>query len=1002
MKNVLNKILNEKGLNLIEVLVVMVSFGLASTAIFTTINSMNSKKDTVERAEDIVFLNTLLSQNVKKVFTETKGTGSLRTQGICSLVTPTNLDGVVSNINIDLPKVTSNIFSSVRWEKYIEGFNEEENLTKCKDLNKTDGYKRCFSVDYSKVNFTDISKSVMESLSPYFMVIVRPVVMNPVAEQTYSFIDISKAQSLDAKSVGFQYEIKTNYVSRKASQDSDLSRRTRSIRGFVWSGDVSECDYITSTKDKKIVALAGTGFGDKDNSYIYGASGFSRDLKTSDVKAPVDFYEINSQVQAGEVRVDSDSGNNFITSNVTKSVFSSCNERKFVCPQKNDDNNRVYQYMDHKVNAVYNSPNDVSQTAAALSISPTLSFVNNTTREKLDMESNNFYVEFYANNILFKPITKNSEKTNSEKSNGEFFNPRYYQAPFVNFNASEFLSDPDAWKKIEIPYASNGIPKGKRVEFMMRNSKQLNFVVVDKSSNDSKKYSSNACRQICTADTNYNTADQNRYITSIEYRINRYDIPDGVERTRVRDGSPVACTSCYMKSCDRVGLATFGPMNQMPTEPLDSGTPECVIHETQVVNAHVETPSLGASNANKCVSIRMNSGDNSGFSYKAEDCSAKKEYVCFNFGKHLVAKNPTKSGELAISGTHAEGSKVCFNTAKEIIDLESIRENFLQQNFDLSEGGNKNAIDFLALATGSDIIFNNLAKRGSYFAPIGTNQEVAMRKFAEKVGTKNDLKRRSFWVGLKTDNLGFVYAPAPEMLDTSSDTWALHFDGNGQLVPKNITVELPTRSDSASKAAVLYNHLRYKGVTFVNDENPSIDDKELSFLCRSTTYPYAVFLSKEKSKKFEDGYSKCKDESGVFYPPTTTGGWEKAYQLVNASGEYRPFPNSKNFLPAWVALNNDLTPRLNSDWEKIFSGTLTSKVNSDGEFIDDAETASLDLCINKDKGEVVIQSTCSGNNKSIAKADLAKLIDRNNRILKLSLIVSFENTGSGNVKVHNE
>lgn len=981
MKNVSSFISNQKGLSIMEIMVLIVSLGIAASAVVNSLQSGSVQQDITNKKEDIAVIGQSLSSSVSSVFLDTLNTTSnKKTQGICSLLRAETSESSIASIYMYLSKYEDNIFTEQRWLKYLKSLKVAASESKCNAFLKGDGYQRCYEIDYNNLADLGVTLTELKALDPVIGVNVKAIYTNPLEDVPFSILTPDDEKKYDAKSIGFRYEIFTEYNRKKAKNNAPASRNVKSYSGLVWTGSVGTCDY-----GDKVLAVSSDGFGNSNNSIVFNNGGFDQASVSRSQDPPLDVTKVLTQVQRGKL-VDDQSNPVFLTSDDTSLVFSSCNEVKFTCPQKESlDSEREYAALEMELKANYRTPNIISDSANEMSISPNFDFKHEVTGDSLWSENNNYYVTYNVAGRHYKRIEFVSEKTNQEMSDSEFADGRFYRAIFAK------------------------VPKIKlaRTELKFSGEKTIKLMVSDAFKNE--KNGNKACRQICTAGNGYNSTDQMRYNAEFSYKVNFTNIDEDTPTDFKPISSPVSCTACYMKSCDRYGLKTFGAMTQMPTEPLDAGVPECIVHEDNVVDSFLEAPAMGASNSGKCVALKMKNGDNAGFDYYAEDCSSEKRVLCFNYGRHYLAQLPSAGGFEKKKVAYSNASELCFKTSHESIDWDGLESLFIQQGFigeSDGNGGNTTPINPNPLATeflgqstsGNSISIYNLSRQGSFFAPIGLNQEKRMREFAElpNYGEKSELQSSSFWVGLKTDNLGYVYSPAPQIHASASDQWALHWNGSNNLVPKKITTAIQVKSGDAS---VLMNHIKYRGIASAKVEKPMNEDSDngnaivkLRFLCRRDAYPHRVFITDARSEKFSDGHTKCKNEGGVFLPPTTTGGWEEAYQLVAPSAVKAAFPDydvSADFKhdPAWVALGSDGKIKLLDDYKDILSEDATDFVDKDGVFITNGNDNSADhLCFIASTGEFAVKdSACSGS-FDYYPGNIKDVMSSDNYVLKVSLI----------------
>jgi hypothetical protein len=540
--------------------------------------------------------------------------------------------------------------------------------------------------------------------------------------------------------------------------------------------------------------------------------------------------------------------------------------------------------------------------------------------------------------------------------------------------------------------------------------------------------SNNVCRKVCVSSTQFNTAANHNYNSIFSYKV-KVSNPSPSQVTEFElNGGPVACTACYMKNCDQFGLGTFGPMEDQPTEALDSGVPACVQHESHANNFYeIPSPDLGQG-GNKCISARLKTDDLTGFSLTAESCDNSKPVLCFAFGKHLIAKNIVSlTSSSIITSKFDDANDVCFGLGK-----ESIKK--LPFWTLLSQQGNLGAdeMELLGISSPQTVIPKNARMdvvnyitQGSFFAPVGENQEKMLRAFAGRAnGDKQQLIDSNFWIGLKTDNLGYVYSPAPQLSALSLSQavkWGIHYNGNGTMVVKklsnslNITNSAPSPSLSGAKIGLLYHHERFKGVKFEHSLKP-YGEKKLRALCRKRNYPHEVFVSDSKTDSFLEAENVCKNEGGMFLPPLTTAGWEVAYQKVNSDDSKHPFPVADDFDPAWVnVIQKGNSESIHLSLLDTTISNISKFMNNQGQFVQEdapaeGETKSPQekgphewACFNKDKGEIRIKQSCDSGSRKLTQDEITKASSPENIYLRFMLKAALaNNSGSGLVKLYGE
>lgn len=1152
---------SESGFGMLQALMMTAAVGGAIYTVVMISTQSKKSRESVQKMSDVSDLNVNLISNVKNIFVDTAGKDNMRTSGICEFVRTDTRDSSLANVYMILPNINEPLFLDDRWEKFFEGFAIVENEKCNKVIYESAGlevpsnvYRRCFKVDLtSNVFGVGLSKSLSQKYDPYIEVKIQPVFTNPLESNPFiAFVpnqsgelktveqeSDGKAIKYDAKSIGFQYVITSNYITTsKKSIDPESGevqfqhrRKSRSLEGFTWSGEAGLCDIPDTRGNTKQIALTATGPGSTTNDIILNYAGFTEDSKATNGQDPLEVIMQSNEVQSGKLVGN---GGNVITSDTESLVYASCNERTFRCRQLDEnDNKREYDSITLPMTINYIRPNKVSSSAGEISYSPSISFRRNSgeiqivdvdykdviSSDKklfkygLDVDRKSYQLfengRFY--NVLYRPMTKaealdlmNITVSDIRSDLQNDVMPRIDRSQVRDIVALSYQRGTDRVdvdsrilrandtvganeELIEIGDRRFAISYQRRIkteltELTAKSSHSLTYELMDKITDEANPTANGICRNICNASNQYNKgSDPIHPYFSYKVNIENNLDADGneIKTDYLKAQAPVACTSCYMKSCERIGLGTFGPMKEMPSEPTDAGVPECVQYES-VASAKTETSSinLGSVNANKCVAMKLKSGDMAGFEYEADDCFSEKNVMCFNYGKHLLAADVGGSGTTLVTSQFNSARNICFNTSKELVNTDSLTALFDQQGFDIDNEDPDSvspanlafanaAKEFMAIGTvttapdlladfrifrtgalpagtsptlqgpvrrvltrpvpeGRDISstieraeigFFNLANQGSFFAPVGGNQEEALRKYNEG---NNQIGSQAFWVGLKTDNLGYIYSPAPEIADQAyndANKWSLSFNSNATLIAKKHDIELDVQTGTGKQVGLLYHHIRYKGIAFGNEEGAIVeisgegDDAtttniELRFLCRKSDG--SVFVTSARSDKISDGVASCKDEGGLFLPPTTTGQWEHALQLVHSNGSSTSYPNreiasAKDYDPVWVAIEKGVSVGVYGTLEadKFFDGDIAWRIKRDGSFIGSSDSnVDKKICFYETSGDFQIEESCNGQGRRFLTEDeLTAINDEKNIVLKTNFLAVLSQLDSGDNKV---
>lgn len=968
-----NIIRNQSGMNLISVIGTVAVLGVGLVAALQLTKMSDTGRDSASRKIDASSMTSIVENKLKSAFFDTKGSDSKLNSGLCSLIQVASLDTQLSNVYIQLPATNKDsLFDKSIWAKAFKGLKE---VSPGKGCNLESSYGKCFKFDENVDASIGVSKGILSKLDPLFEVNIRPMVTNPAADVTFGKLVPDGVSKYDLKAIGFEYTIRASYNSTTEDMDKKMGRRF--IQGFIWAGDIGICEI-----GNKKISLTANSFGDPSNSTVFNQAGFSSDSKSRNTATPLEVTLLNSQIRSGIL--GGTLGSQFLLSRDSASaedpdsgpVYSACNESQFRCPQLNSQD-RNYQFMRHMIRARYQVPNRLSNAGNNVQISAMVKFKN--LREQ--------------------------------------FLPQNYSESF-NLSGRNYNKSDDGWYYAQVGDDKIPLRIGEESSVIARLSDSPNGI-----------HANEVCRRICVPETNFNSSTNDHYTSIFSYKVKMGNIPRGETDTFEVSSGPVACTSCNMKNCDQFGLGTFGAMHAQPTEPLDAGVPECVRHEAHANNIY-ETSNfdLGSSSANKCVSARLRSGDNSGLALMAQSCDTELPVICFAYGKHMLARNITLSSSSVIKKNFNNAYESCFELGKENIKKEPFRTLLSQQ-------GNLNSTEMELLGITDpnlEIDLNqrmevmNFVNQGSFFAPVGLNQEINLRQLADKQGEKPQLISNDSWVGLKTDNLGYIYAPAPRLATAAlnaNSKWGIHYDGNGRMVVKKtsdgLNLNSSTESDTddlGKKVGLLFHSPRYKGVHLVKSFKPygERDSQSLRVLCRKNWYPHELFVANKRTTHFKHAENICKDENGAFLPPLTTAGWASAYQLVHANHAKHPFPDiwsPSELDPVWVnVVENGSSQSIYMG--KVLSGSMSKFINSQGEFvtetfkpgavISDQEKDNHDFaCFNKDKGEINFRHICSSGSRPLTQEEVASAVHQDNMYLRFMLKIALASrSGYGNIKLY--
>lgn len=948
---------NESGLSLISVLGIVAVLGGATFAVMK-LSSMSVKGiDTSSRKMEAISLTSTVKARLKSLFLDTKASNGSLVGGVCSLVGVDNSDTQIGNAWIRLPNSqTSPLFSDAEWNRAFSGLTPVTNDPRCSLTSK---YGRCYQLSSQMSSSLGISEMVLKKLEPLFEINIKPLFTNPATDEVFTDINPDGNKKYDVKAIGFEYKIRASYKSSAEEHSAALGRNF--IQGVIWAGDAGACHV----SNKKLSLTANT-LGVSDNSIILNQAGFTSDSVSRSTSTPLNIVLQHTQVRSGIVGKNKDS--NYLVSVVEPvpnkpydgPAHSSCNENRFRCPQL-DSNGRNYRFMRQMLKASYQIPNQLTQVGNYAQIAPKTSFKNSATGRSIDG-----YAESYT--IGNDVYTKGNDGW-------------YY-----------------AGKK---PLRIGGV-------------ETLIAGIADFSDGQS---ANKVCREICVRDSNYNTDSRNNYQSIFSYKVQTNSKDPKIKDTFEAQSEAVACTSCWMKNCDIYGLRVWGAMHLQPTEPLDAGVPECVVHEDHASNFYeTQNFNMGAANASKCIAARLNTSSE-GISLSAHACAETKPVLCFAFGRHMLGKSLTLNNSSTASKNFADARELCFEQS-----WESIKKKPLKKLFDQQNNLNEAASEFLGIGQlpkdkvvadadleGRVDIFNFITQ-GMFLAPVGKNQESVLRENALKHGEVNQIMNTPSWINLRTDNLGFVYAPAPIIPQGAlnpANQWGVYYNGSGTVEVQKVSnsLNLSTENAVGPKVALLFHGPRFKGIHFVKNSKPFQNGSgTLRVLCRRTDFPHNAFIASERVSDFSSAENSCKKDRGLFLPPLTSTGWVQALHLVAANHEMHSFPriwNPQGLDPVWV----NLVEGNGIDIGTVLEGSLSRFTNAKGQFIaetfssteengkkpqSDQEKANhMRACLNQTRGAVEFNYECGGGSRQLTREEVIAISSPDNMYLRFMLKTAF-------------
>lgn len=569
---------------------------------------------------------------------------------------------------------------------------------------------------------------------------------------------------------------------------------------------------------------------------------------------------------------------------------------------------------------------------------------------------------------------------------------------------------------------------GKKVDPNNINLSGAHSLEILANDSDNAYSANNLCRKICTRE-GINKQQLHRAV--LDFKFPQYQGKKNAVGS-LRDEFDFGCTACHTKSCARIGLGTFGPMEDIPKEALDNMIPECAAASAQAQDID-PVPSeqvAGAGQAgNTCIAAEL-VGSND-IRYIAMPCTERYPVVCFNYGQFLLAKRVTREDAKIPEVRYKEAMDVCFETGREIVPTGNIDRAISEQGEYPSSGLRDFPREEITKpeteggGTESYYNFVNIAKQGMFFSIQDQKQKEQFLKHLAEIGT--DEKR--FWVGLRKDEGNQIIAQIPfaqtvtrEDEEDFDERFAFFYSDLGRFKAVTFPYRLPANYSGGTKGLLLYNDIKTKGAVAVNPNSPyqghSVG-QGFRFLCRKKESPYRFFASEGRGRTQGEGPQVCQSEQGHFLPPTTMLGWAQSILLSRDNHKSFPFPDPiftadrstavDNLEPLWVAMSGN--DRSGDSWklfpspqvrdilseelgvkaeeeedeaseaaESVF-GSLgegeniadSPKVDRRGRLVPSSNTATHIVCLDKDSGRFrsrPVSSTCNSIGRGVNKDDL--------------------------------
>jgi hypothetical protein len=348
----------QAGFSLVSVLIGAMLIGVSAVVVLNSTDILLSQVQTAKTTPVMTRYATQLLTAATQLLLNTGEKGN-SVDGICRFAQTDAVAPGVANITVELPLYegkSKTAFSEEHWREALPGWNLT-GLNASKGCIFSDNWRRCFTLDAKNRSELTAQKSKVTDVVGSVQII--PTFANP-NKGLFKRINLAKGNNkFDIKDVGFLIVAEVSYkTSAKAS-----NRQTKRLSDFVWAPSAGICDRRLPTKQNVILSLSGTGASNPDGKTVYNRSQFTGEL---DPPLFVDFRK--TQIQEGRL---TDNGG-FITTDTSKNIAVSCNERAYRCPLS-AANKRVYAPLDITMDLEYNPRNSLVGFAASLNLNPRLS-----------------------------------------------------------------------------------------------------------------------------------------------------------------------------------------------------------------------------------------------------------------------------------------------------------------------------------------------------------------------------------------------------------------------------------------------------------------------------------------------------------------------------------------------------------------------------------------------------------------------------------------------------
>lgn len=934
---------NNLGISLVES---MIAIGVLAVAGVTVMNVTEQSQDAQQfskKKTQVTGANFRFLESAKMVLAQTQKIGEpYRTEGLCKLVeVGDGNNGVasvlrpgVAPINIKLENIGDVLNDEDRIKRFLGEWREvggakgvpndsSASLEKGQDTwskliseecsGIESNWKKCFVMDKSDGTMTQTIVDDMKIVASWETV---PINMNPVKKINGKRIGLYEAlntprvklrlsgmdmekQWVDVKDVGFQLRVKLSFYV-PGSKGGEWNRNQKQFHEFFWTPGLGYCDKLgqievpqrdsngnpSADENGNIqfvleeryikLSLGGTSAADEEGLVIINRNGFGGNLKK-----PIDVVWQKGIAQSGAI------DENGLVSTVTEdNIAVSCNQEKFVCRDSSDP--RDYEPLSFNANLTFNKPNNWT--------------ADPTMRAKFNLS-----------------IAKSSS-TN--------------EAAIVD---SLTGTGSDTVVTIRQGNAAGALQGADQNIFTMSASHNFVFDVADENAGtDGVLRANDVCRQVCTAGNSFNdpNKDSSRDPSSFYAAQLQYT---GVDLNNQEEKAPavdtiVGCTACYMKNCKRYGIGTFGRMSEQPFNPQDVAVPECNIESSEGQAELAKGDSYAKNHNNnafgagawddtdkQCIRAYINTSvsltDNDLtdlFIYEPANCGDENDILCFNQGKHMLARDINAASADAFTTTsyaqanHGAAFGRCIRMGRETISAQELTDLFAGSN-----GGAAPASLASLPTSGGNFSFMNLSQQGLFLGPQLNTDKTEFAKWLVYVN-KNQAYNNPFWVGLKKDGRGHIRSAAPIIPDAADNYRHSVFYGTDRNIKHTQDgAGFPRATDNSGGGMMMTHSMKFKGARYVTKAAASGSTDEYASLCKNlATGKFTV--SSGTAADYANAAANCSGGTSFLGPINPTQ-WTDAMLAIAENHDTLPFPNpndAKTFV--WVG------------WEKIDGATYSN------------------------------------------------------------------------------